>query len=570
MNENFKKINKNNFLYQFYRSDRFPMDPDSVVTSYTDLKNMLTDVNRLYPGQIVALADDIQSSDGIKVAADDRQHIGLYWVTNSTEKDTTDYTTLTTYKLATQYETDVKINKVSYDVEKTITPKLDSITSYAYTSRNMLNALVTPAEYYKPDSSCVVMTNVTKTVAIGGYLSFSDNSVTCVWNKNKPLYHTLYIYTYIHKYNALPPGVTLSNLGYTQAMQLTKAYIDNAQQYYTYNLSEYNIKTAKSITFNSEGIPNITEISYALYYAGDNTHTSNDKLNPLYTNNTDKSSSFSFAFYNNSGTAPSKDTISIQPCYNTKLMAVGKYVLMSVSPALTLYYASPQITYSSQLAADGIYVTSDKKAWSDTNIITVTGKLEVNVGYMCVYGMFGLKSDVQVDNDIMNAVINKSTHNNLCNDAVYKVSIVTCDANGGYLDKTATDRFFMYDTFGATSPEYKPTNAKAICVFFGFPTGHFTAKPKSGTSYWTQRTAVSEPRNTFPGSSTDPKNYTVNIDINTYEITNNINVNYTFYIAKTSVSSFTLSGPKNDAGVSVGINLQLNNSSALYNKYTLQ
>lgn len=568
MNENFKKINKNNFLYQFYRSDRFPMDPDSVVTSYNDLKNMLTDVNRLYPGQIVALADDIQSSDGIKVASDDRQHMGLYWVTNSTEKNPTDYNTLTTYKLATQYETDVKISKVTEDVEKNITPKLDSITSYAYTSRNMLNALVTPAEYYKPDSSCVVMTNIAKTVAIGGKLNFADNTITCVWGKNKPSYHTAYIYKYIGENNALPAGVALSDLGYTQAMQLTKAYIDGATQYYSDNLSDYNIKTAKSITFDSD-TPSISTISYALYYAGDTSHTGTDKLNPLYTNNGDTASkSFNFAFYNNNG-LPNKETTYIQPCYETKYMAVGKYVLMSVSPALTLYYAPPQITYSSQLAADGIYVTSDKKAWTGTNSITVTGKLEVNVGYRCVYGMFGLKSDVQVDANIMTAVINKSTHANLCNGAVYKSSVVTCETNGGYLDKNATDRYFMYNTFGASSQEYKPDDANAICVFFGFPTGHFTATPKSGTSYWTQRTAVSEPRNTFPGSSTDPKNYAVAINISNYEITNNINVNYTFYIAKTSVSSFTLSGPANDAGVSVGIKLQLNSNSALYNKYTL-
>lgn len=570
MNENFKKINKNNFLYQFYRSDRFPMDPDSVVTSYTDLKNMLTDVNRLYPGQIVALADDIQSSDGIKVAADDRQHMGLYWVTNSTAKNPTDYSALTTYKLATQYETDTKINKVTEDVEKNITPKLESITSYAYTSRNMLNALVTPAEYYKPDASCVQMTNTVKTVLIGDTLTFDETKVTCGWSKNKPIYHTAYIYKYINDNNKLPDGVSLSYLGYTQAMQFDKAYLNDISKYYNDSLSALNIKTASSITFDSANKPTIQSKSYALYYGGDTGQTSDKTLNALYYNNYSKNpvTSFNFAFYDNNS-APDKGKTIINPAYNTKLLNVGKYVLMSVTPALTMYYAPPQITYSSQLAGDGIYVTSDKKAWTGTNSISVTGKLEVNVGYRCVFGMFGLNSDVQVNADIIKAVINKSTHANLCTGAVYNYSIVTYDTDGGYLSKTATDRYFMYNTLGASSAQYAPSGAKAICVFFGFPTGHFTATAKSGTSYWTQRTAVSEPRNTFPGSATDPKNYVIeNVSISNATITNNIAINYTFYVAKTSVSSFTLSGPNTDAGVSVGIKLAANANSAIYNKYS--
>ena len=140
MNKNFIKQDQYGINFQYSRNQASPLDPHSVITSYADLTgDFLKQVNT-YPGQLVALADDISNSSGITLSPADRQHQGLYWVTNG---DNAGKAIFTTYKLSTTYESNISYDRIWNTVKiaytKTFEPLASYITTYVFNTINDLH-----------------------------------------------------------------------------------------------------------------------------------------------------------------------------------------------------------------------------------------------------------------------------------------------------------------------------------------------------------------------------------------------------------------------------------------------
>ena len=140
MNKNFIKQDQYGINFQYSRNQASPLDPHSVITSYSDLTgDFLKQVNT-YPGQLVALADDISNSSGITLSPNDRQHQGLYWVTNG---DNAGKAIFTTYKLSTTYESNISYDRIWNTVKiaytKTFEPWASYINAYVFNTINDLH-----------------------------------------------------------------------------------------------------------------------------------------------------------------------------------------------------------------------------------------------------------------------------------------------------------------------------------------------------------------------------------------------------------------------------------------------
>lgn len=154
MNKNFIEQAQYGINFQYSRNKPSPLDPQSVITSYADLTgDFLKQVNT-YPGQLVALADDISTSYGITIAPSDRKHQGLYWVTNGDNAGKKIYTT---YKLATTYDSDISYEKIWNTVKiaytKTFEPWASYITTFNKTvvkyAADTINNTINPALFGK-------------------------------------------------------------------------------------------------------------------------------------------------------------------------------------------------------------------------------------------------------------------------------------------------------------------------------------------------------------------------------------------------------------------------------------
>lgn len=109
--EPFNGLDSISILSPLQHGGHYPLDAQSLVTSYNDLKNILTErITNIYDGMIISLADDLSDSKGnySRVSNSDWTYKGLYWVTNtkSSSSDENDGATkFVTYKLATVAET---------------------------------------------------------------------------------------------------------------------------------------------------------------------------------------------------------------------------------------------------------------------------------------------------------------------------------------------------------------------------------------------------------------------------------------------------------------------------------
>ena len=150
MNKNFIKQDQYGINFQYSRNQASPLDPHSVITSYSDLTGEFLKQVNTYPGQLVALADDISNDSGITLSPKDRQHQGLYWVTNGDNAGQADFTT---YKLATTYDSNISYDRIWNTVKiaytKTFQPWASYITNFNNTvvkyATNTINNTINPA-----------------------------------------------------------------------------------------------------------------------------------------------------------------------------------------------------------------------------------------------------------------------------------------------------------------------------------------------------------------------------------------------------------------------------------------
>lgn len=78
----FINVTKDGRPYVLNRGGRFPVDETEVFTSLEKLNEYLKDSTNVYPGQIVAVADD--RTDGTSTA--DRSEQGIYYINNKSSK----------------------------------------------------------------------------------------------------------------------------------------------------------------------------------------------------------------------------------------------------------------------------------------------------------------------------------------------------------------------------------------------------------------------------------------------------------------------------------------------------
>lgn len=101
---NYKKWPKPGQNYLIERGDRFPLDPESVVNTYSELLNdILKGSQHTYPGQLVSFADDITLNHD-ENDKENRDKQGLYIILNTTPGGTT----FAAHRLAMSSEVDEK------------------------------------------------------------------------------------------------------------------------------------------------------------------------------------------------------------------------------------------------------------------------------------------------------------------------------------------------------------------------------------------------------------------------------------------------------------------------------
>ena len=227
MNKNFIKQDQYGINFQYSRNQASPLDPHSVITSYADLTgDFLKQVNT-YPGQLVALADDISNPSGFTVAAKDRQHQGLYWVTNG---DNAGKAVFTTYKLATTYESNISYEKIWNTVKIAYTKTFEPWASYITTFNNnvvgwtykTITTTIYPAVFgsnwktasweYNKDSLMYKMSYVNTTV----FAALNDLH-TFVWDSISPTVNALVTYTN----KTLGPAIDTLKSNYDSLYNLT-------------------------------------------------------------------------------------------------------------------------------------------------------------------------------------------------------------------------------------------------------------------------------------------------------------------------------------------------------------
>lgn len=328
MNQNFKKQQKNGLFSQMERTGRFPIDPDTVVTSYTDLQNILKENDKVYPGMIIALSDDVSEPNGIKVPDADREHMGLYWVTN----DTSGSENFVSYKLATVVDADSRsmlsyeklwndineyttsslnplinttvpgledeVNSLSYDItnyidgvykylDVSIEPAIYDAISYEKTTRNMLMAFLPEEQYFPPTTNDFNLCyNLYGNLQRFSYIIKSDGEkyyydnveyhakyskyIKLIWENTAPRFNIYDVFDEIFiEQTAMPRMFLNSYLGYTNIIYNRDNITDGIvvkpnTAYWNYNYTYINENTSE-ITKNLNDIIHTSNVNNIIY-----------------------------------------------------------------------------------------------------------------------------------------------------------------------------------------------------------------------------------------------------------------------------------------------------------------
>lgn len=608
MNTNFKNTAKNGLLYEMQRSGRWPIDPESVVTSYQDLKDILTERLNIYPGQTIALADDVTDS-GITLSPTDRKEEGIYWITNQTagETDLVAYRLATTKEVqegsSTSYNTlwntirdsytnlynditssytqiwntvNVSYNNIYKEVTQTVIP-------YSELTREMLLAMLPDMEYFAPQASDFGFAYLDDGVicdfehdsaynscylkkTYGDYGPGGIRRLTFKWMNTAPYYQAEdYIYKYTSTNSRLPDDFKLSFLGYTQCLSASSTQYNPVWQVSASEFSEsgtpsqlttsfYITRTLKENQKSNTGISSIETISIC-----DGKTRAAGGANQCMFNMSSLTPSVLPA--DDTSKVPTIDILTPSSTSNP-LMFSGKLTLATLNA--TVYYAGPQKTFVKSLADQNIFVESTKKMWSKdsfafnaNNKITLSKSLTLYVGFPLYYGLFSLSSDLKNESsnyeDILKYIIN-STGTKPSALSNFKKSgdvLVTSQSNTGLSTTANTWNYYGSSNIGTTS---WGSGAVRNCCFIGFPTAYFNYvnNNTSTNQVWWCKFSGTAAWSLFPTSDGDSNNYIINTDIKVGNTS--VSVPYTFIVAKSTLE-FKFGGAS-DSGF--GLKLQCN------------
>lgn len=355
-------------------------------------------------------------------------------------------------------------NVTAYEIAYT---KLDTsyVTSLGQAAdmNTVLKALLEAAKYYKPTfaySCSAVETAAARNALVG--TAFTSFGMQIYWASNKPQYETDYIYKYITENKALPSGVALSMLGYTDCLTNSASGPDN----YSSNIN-YSINIYISATVNTP-IP----ITYPKLTARDSS-----KLVPIYTDKFFK--------------------ISNANLYTFNAFAVNKPGYFElINTALKIYYNKPQINYFPQLVQNGVYVQSDSAAWSNGQVYSLPIRVPVYFGYYFIHGIFTSNTDYETipDSLIIDAMNNKTGGTGALTNVKMFYNLVTNKYNLNYLPASKSWVYFGSKKMGNIS-EYSDGKIKYFLI--AFPTNYYMPSQKDGKT----GTAVTEPIEFVPGEN---------------------------------------------------------------------
>lgn len=364
----------------------------------------------------------------------------------------------------------------------------------------ILKALLTPADYYKPSGFSFTLTNLTQNIECGYAISPIRVSKVTLPTKMSKWDYT-YIATYIKNNTTLPSDVHLSDLGY--AWTFCNQRLDCTWVWWTDNKNDSSkyidlVGANQVVKFDGTKLNTFGSFTFSSvkrYTPHPSTVSPNRQCN-IADINADVTLHKS-AYYGGDIVIDFANVIINKP---------GKYQCgQSISSHVC--YTVPQLSYFKQLVDNGVYVVSDKNAW--TTVRTSTYKVNDNfctiyTGYKFYYGLCHADAGSKQEKDFFKQVLTGIDSNNKA-DKTPKIikSDLTTPNMQNVLNSDISYIKYYTNLFG------KDVAKQYNCAFICFPAANLLATPDSSdsTKYWYYKSGPGDPESTLSGDPTDPKNY---------------------------------------------------------------
>lgn len=354
------------------------------------------------------------------------------------------------------------------------------------TMNKVLNALLTPAEYYAPrpedfDLSFGVSSiqNIAKGTPIQGF------TLTCTWKSRKPKWYQPYIDKYLNENKSLPSDVSLDDLIYTTYLgKSLKSETTYTSTTYVRGKNPDNERIiikipAQTIEENEE---NITKTIYG------------------------GSTSYNLIVVNGNTTEFTPNEI-------------GKYIICNGGEVKDINYGPSQVTFFKQLADNNVYVRSISKCFGAGTVTLNIPSLTYYVGVNIYTGIYVSDTNENVkDNNALIDIINKSQYKGT---SLFTGNLNYFNFNTNSIDTIGTTRNDFKDKNNNT-PGDNLNNKKFKYIWIGIPTNYINLKPNvQYNQFWIITQEKQNNPAVFGGDNTDDFNYIIE------------NGEYTYVIAKT-------------------------------------
>ena len=358
----------------------------------------------------------------------------------------------------------------------------------------VLNALLTPAEYYAPrteDFSLSFSGTLSNTNILQG-AKIPTVTLTCTWNSRKPKWHQQYIDNYVKTNKSLPSGVSLDDLIYT--------------------------------SYLGTGLENETSYASTTYVRGNNPNTKISIIIPAQTINENTTEIYG-------GNSTYNLNVSNGETKEFTANEIGKYVICNGGKVNDINYGPSQVTFFKQLVENNVYVHSPSKCFKQGTVTLNIPSLVYWVGVNIYTGIYVGTDDEKDSTNVLNLIKNKSQYKG--------TSILTGNYNHfsfnmggiGTIGMTRND----FD-----NPGKNLNNENYKYIWIAIPTHYFNDGHSDDQNYqhWRIRQISTSSTNTFNTITGDKRNYKFTDD------------NYTYIIGKTkgNIGILTSNSTKADDG----------------------
>lgn len=373
-------------------------------------------------------------------------------------------------------------------LESNISDSYVSSLGKSATADIILKALLTPADYYKPSGLSFTLTNTVQNIECGQKIApIQVSSVKLPTKMSK--YDYQYIADYIKKNNKLPDKINLSDLGY--AWTFCNKISDSEYIWWT---DKYNDSSKRVILKNANQTVNLNNNQLETTINGDKIYTPNPStVSPdILCDITDinKIVNLDLAQSNGSNTVIDFNGITLN---NPGTYKCGKQISTSV------LYTIPQLSYFKQLVDNGVYVVSDKNAWTNNGILQYNISndfITIYTGFMFYYGLCQADASIKQNSDFFKNLLEGG---NTVTKKIIKQELTTYN-KGSVLNG---DIKYYTNLFGSNiSEQYN-------CAFICFPEDNLSVTPTTidKTKYWYYKSGPGDPESTVSGNTEDSRNY---------------------------------------------------------------